>query len=376
MSLKDIINQRITFIKEIREQLHDNAELAFDEHKTREIIIGCLKEIDSSIDIKNYAGTGLAAVMNNGESCIAVRADMDALPINGVFHGCGHDYHMAVSLGVAQVLKDIGYKNCIKFIFQPAEEGSGGALPMIEEGVLENPIVTNVIGFHVWPEVPVGQIEVSPGPSMASVDDFHITFTGKGGHAAMPYKCLNPIYPSIDFIETINIKSRIEQDPLNPHIITVSSIQSGSAPNVIADTSKVLGTVRTFDSVQRHKLYEEIDRTAKLSADKYNCSVDVHYEFQYPPLISEKNLTENFISTTKSLIGSDNVKPLEKTFAAEDFSFFAEKVPSVHFRLGICDGEKGMYPLHSPHFDVHDESLYYGIYIITNFIISLEKGII
>lgn len=372
MNLKDIINKRIPLIKEIRENLHNNAELAFNEHKTRQIIINSLKKIDDNIDIKTYAGTGLAALMNRGETCLAIRADMDALPINGVFHGCGHDYHMAVALGVAQVLKDLGYEKCIKFIFQPAEEGSGGALPMIEEGVLENPKVSNVIGFHVWPELPVGKIEVSPGPSMASVDDFHITFTGKGGHAAMPFKCLNPIYPAIDFIESINIKSRIEQDPLEPHIVTVSSFQSGAAPNVIADNAKVLGTVRTFNSEQRQNLHGEIIKTSKLSAEKYGCSVDIHYEFQYPPLISEKAFTERFIFSAKTLTGDENVKPLERTFAAEDFSFFAEKVPSVHFRLGICDGEKGIYPLHSPHFSVNDEALFNGIHIITNFIISLN----
>jgi amidohydrolase len=372
MNITEIIQQRLPYIKQIRENLHNNAELAFNEYKTRQIVLDSLKKIDDNIDIKTYAGTGLAASMNTGDTCIAIRADMDALPINGVFHGCGHDYHMAVSLGVAHVLKDIGYDRCIKFIFQPAEEGSGGALPMIREGVLENPKVTNIIGFHVWPEIPVGKIEVSPGPSMASVDDFHITFNGKGGHAAMPFKCLNPIYPAMDFIQSINIKSRIEQDPLNPHIVTVSSFQSGAAPNVIADSSKVLGTVRTFNNDQRKKLHDEIIRVSKLSAEKYCCSVDVHYEFQYPPLLNENVFTENFIRVTKSLLGEENVQPLERTFAAEDFSFFAEKVPSVHFRLGICDGEKGVEPLHSPNFSVNDEALFYGIYIITNFILSIK----
>jgi amidohydrolase len=372
MDLKEVIQNILPEIKDVRQKLHDNAELAFNEFKTQAVLLSFLKELDADMDIKILAQTGIATTMNKGSHCIALRADMDALPINGLFHGCGHDYHMAVSLGVAKVLKAIGFDKCVKFIFQPAEEGEGGALPMIEEGVLENPIVRNVIGFHVWPELPVGRIEAASGPSMASVDDFHITFRGKGGHAAMPFKCLNPIYPAIDFIQTMNIKSRIEQNPLEPHVLTFSSLQCGNTPNVISDEATVLGTVRTFNEEQRYRLHEDLINSSNLSAEKFGCTDDVHYEFQYPPLVSDRAFTESFIAVTEALIGSENVLPLEKTFAAEDFSFFSQKVPSVHFRLGISDGSKGLSPLHSPHFDVSDDALFYGIYIIANFIISIS----
>ena len=217
--------------------------------------------------------------------------------------------------------------------------------------------------------VPVGKIEVAGGPSMASVDDFHVTFKGVGGHAAMPHLCKNPLYPALDFIESMNIKSRIEQNPLNSHIITFSSMQCGTAPNVIADESKVLGTVRTFDNNLRNKIYEDI-QNVKLCAEKYGCSSEVKYNFQYPPLINDNDLAKKFINITKELIGNENVLPLEKTFAAEDFAFFAEKVPSVHFRLGISDGVKGLHPLHSPGFNASDESLFHGIYIISNFLLN------
>jgi hippurate hydrolase len=244
---------------------------------------------------------------------------------------------------------------------------------MIEQGVLENPNVKYMLGFHVWPMLAAGKIEVAPGPSMASVDDFHIVFKGLGGHAAMPHLCKNPIYPALDFIQSMNIKSRIEQNPLNSHIITFSSIQCGTAPNIIADTSKIMGTVRTFDNNLRNKLHEDIQKIATLSAEKYNCSVDINYKFQYPPLLSDTNLTKDFIDITKKSIGDENVLPLEKTFAAEDFSFFAEKVPSVHFRLGISDGVNGINPLHSPDFNAAEESLFHGIHIITNFLLNFEN---
>ena len=368
MDLKKLLEENISEVKDIWNKLHCNAELSYKEFKTQGIILDFFKELGMNTQI--LAKTGVVATMNEGTDCIAIRADMDALPVNGVSHVCGHDYHMAVTLGVALLLKKIGFKKCVKFIFQPAEESEGGALPMIEQGVLENPTVKCMLGFHVWPMLQVGKIEVASGPSMASVDDFSITFKGMGGHAAMPHLCKNPLYPALDFIESMNIKSRIEQNPLNSHILTFSSMQCGSAPNIIADKSKVLGTVRTFDNNLRNKIHEDIQSISTLCAEKYGCSAEVKYSFQYPPLISDSNLTKEFIDVTKELIGSENVLPLEKTFAAEDFAFFAEKVPSVHFRLGISDDVKGIHPLHSPEFNASKESLYHGIYIITNFLLN------
>lgn len=369
MDLNQIIHSKLDVIKDVRKTLHENAEIGFNEYKTKKIVEDFIHNLN--VKTQTVAKTGVVAILNEGVECVAIRADMDALPVNGVSHVCGHDYHMAVALGVCQALKDINYKKCIKFIFQPAEEGAGGAIPMINEGVMENPLVKNVIGFHVWPEVKVGTIEVAPGPSMGSIDDFTFTFKGKGGHAAMPHKCINPIYPAIDFIDTITIKSRIEHDPQSPHILTISSIQSGKVCNVIEDKAKVLGTVRTFNNKQRITLQEEIVKTAKLCAEKYSCEVDTPYNSLYPPLQNDKDFTEKFINITKKLIGKDNVLPLEKTFASEDFAFFAEKVPSVHFRLGIDDGVKGTHPLHSPNFDANEDALFYGIYVIVNFILSM-----
>jgi hippurate hydrolase len=168
----------------------------------------------------------------------------------------------------------------------------------------------------------------------------------------------------------MNIKSRTENNPLDSHVVTFSSIQAGAASNVIADECIVKGTVRTFNSELRDKLYKDIVKTANLSAEKFDCTVDINYNFEYPPLISDKELTDKFIDITGQLIGKDNVLPLVKTFAGEDFGFFAEKVPAVHFRLGISDGEKGMHPLHSPYFDAAEESIFYGIYILVNYIIN------
>jgi hippurate hydrolase len=368
VNLKDIVRQNFNTILELRKKLHENAELSFKEYKTQDIILDFLKSLE--IDTKISAKTGVVGTLNNADECIAIRADMDALPVNGVFHACGHDYHMAVTLGTALVLKKLGIDKCVKFIFQPAEESEGGALPMIEEKILENPKVKFMIGFHVWPNVKVGTIEVSNGASMASVDEFCINFKGKGGHAAMPNLSLNPIYPALDFIQSMNIKSRIENNPLDSHVITFSSIQCGNAPNVIADDCKILGTVRTFNNELRNKIYEDFLTTSSMCSQKYGCTTDVKYNFLYPPLISDNLVTEKFINATSKLIGKENVLPLQKTFAGEDFAYFAEKVPSIHFRLGISDDIKGVHSLHSSNFDASEEAIFYGIYIITNFILS------
>lgn len=370
LEIREVIEKNIETLKDLRKKLHINAELSFEEKKTQGIIIDYFKNLN--MDTKVLARTGVVATLNSGDTCIAIRADMDALPVNGVSHACGHDYHMAIVLGTALILQRLGFDKAVKFIFQPGEETEGGAVPMIKEGVLENPQVKYMIGFHVWPKVPIGTIEVASGVSMASVDNFDVRFIGKGGHAAMPQLCKNPLYPAIEFIQSMNIQSRIENNPLDPHIITFASVKCGNVNNVIAEECEVLGTVRTFNSELRNKLHYDILKNAQLSAEKYGCKVEMKYDFQYPPLISNELLTNKFTEITKKLIGADNVLHLEKTFAAEDFAFFAEKVPAVHFRLGIEEGSKGTHPLHSPDFDASEDAILNGIYIITNFIISME----
>lgn len=373
MDIMKAIHNNIETVKELRKKLNQHAELSFQEYKTQAIITDFFDNLE--IPYVKLAQTGVVATLNQGEQCIALRADMDALPVNGISHACGHDYHMAIVAGVALVLKALHFEKCVKFIFQPGEETTGGALPMILEGVLENPKVTNVIGFHVWPNLPVGSIEAAAGPSMASDDDFKFVFQGKGGHAAMPHLCKNPLYPAMDFIQTINEKSRTELNPLNAHVITFASMQCGNASNVIADQCIVSGTVRTFDSSTRNTIHQMMLHTASLCAEKYQCSVDVKYNLQYPPLINEAAFTEKFIAVTQALIGEKNVLHLEKTFAAEDFAYFAEKVPSVHFRLGIEDGIKGLQPLHAMGFDASEEAIFYGVLILTNFILTISKDL-
>jgi hippurate hydrolase len=372
MELKDVVRSKFEEIKGYRKLLNENAELSFVEFNTSRIIKGILDELE--IKTETIFNTGVVGLMNEGETCVALRADMDALPVNGVSHACGHDFHMAVVLGTALVLKEIGCEKTVKFIFQPGEEDkTGGALPMINEGVLENPEVKCALSLHVWPGVNVGQIEVSSGPTMASVDSFIVRFIGKGGHAAMPYLCKNPLYPSIDFIQSMNNKLHIENNPLDQFVVTFTSISAGEASNVIADEAIVRGTVRTFNSDLRKKIKKDLINGADASAAKYGCTAQVTYGDGYPPLINDQALTKHFVEETEEILGRDNVLPLTKSFTAEDFAFFAERVPSVHFRLGIKEGEVGGEALHSTKFSASDEALYYGVLVMANFIMRMEE---
>ncbi|OPJ61661.1 M20 family metallopeptidase [Clostridium oryzae] len=368
MDLKEVINSRLTEFKDLRKLLHNNAELGFSEYKTQKIIMDYLSTI--GIKSNKLAKTGVVGVMNDGCDCNALRVDIDALPINGVFHGCGHDYHMAIALGTASTLKAMHYDKCFKFIFQPAEETTGGALPMIKEGVLNEPKVKNLLGFHVWPDVELGTIEVTDKASMASVDDFKITFKGKGGHAAIPSAFINPIVPGVEFIKDMNDYFHASEGAYKTHILSITTLKCGEAPNVVSDSAVVMGTLRTFDEGIRKNFKNKIISLASSYAEQHHCHINIDYDEQYPPLKNDMKLTKAFKEITANLIGSKNVLDLMPTFAGEDFAFFSEAAPSVHFRLGITHGEKGRFPLHSQYFTADDNCIFYGIYILTNFILK------
>lgn len=371
LNVEAIVKDKFELIKSIRKELNENPELSFKEYKTSDIIKRYLKSF--GIETKSSFNTGVIGVLNKDELCIGVRADMDALPVNGVSHACGHDYHMAVALGVAVVLKELAFDKNVKFIFQPGEEESGGALPMIKEGVLEAPEVKYVIGFHGWPGLPVGKIQVSAGPSMGSVDDFKITFKGKGGHAAMPELFINPINPATDLIQSFNKKIEIENNPKDPVVVTFAAINAGNAYNVVPDEARVLGTVRTFNPKYREKIKNDLINEAKSIGEKYKCSVSIEYKDGYPPLINDSAMADLFIETSKKVLGEQNVLPLNRTFAAEDFSFFTERVPGIHFRFGIMEGDKGKEVLHSAKFQGSDNSLYYAVLAVVCFIYKLRE---
>lgn len=371
LTLTNKLNEKLI---DIRKELNKNAELSFNEFKTQKILSRILSEYN--IDHKFIGGTGIVATIgdiSNDSKVIAVRADMDALPVNGASHLCGHDYHMTVALGTALLLKETNFQHPVKFLFQPGEEGGGGAVKLIEEGALKGPDVDTIIGFHVWPNVPVGSIEITAEASMASVDDFFIDFKGVGGHAATPERCINPLYASIDFIEKIE---KFKKSLQGKYVLTIGGIGGGERANIISENSRVFGTFRTFDNEIRNKIKNFIETTISEVSKIHNVDGKITYDYPYPPLIPNKIATEKFKNFAIKLLGEDKVSHAIPTYAAEDFSYFCDEslgVKGVHFRLGIEEDTKGTYPLHSPNFSASDKCIKTGVNLLASYLTSFYK---
>ena len=349
-----------------RRAIHQNPELSFEEYETAKIITDIL--FRHGIDYQcGIAKTGIVAhIGTKTDKVLLIRADMDALPVeentalpyksqkSGVMHACGHDIHTASALAAALILKK--YENLlngsVKIVFQPAEETTGGALPMIEEGVLSNPKVTCAIGGHVSPQFKVGKVKYRKGPLMASPDDFEIKFIGKSTHGAEPQNGISPIIPASEFVcKTSVIGDELKKNGDN--VLSVCTIISDGNTNIIPDTAVVKGTFRTFDEESRHNAAKLLEDEAMTIAQKHGASIEFKYNFMYPPLINDDKITELLVQTAANAIGNENISEFEKPLmTGEDFSYFAKNVPAVFFWYGANGGSDA--PLHSSKF-VADE---------------------
>lgn len=365
----------------VRRQIHMHPELAFEEFKTAEIICSFLKKhgIDYTDSI---AKTGICAKLGKeGGKALLIRADMDALPINentdleyaskenGKMHACGHDIHIAVALAAAYVLKQ--YENeldgCVKIIFQPAEETTGGAKPMIDEGIMENPKVTAAIGGHVTPALEVGKVWLKKGALMASPDDFSVRFIGKSTHGAEPQNGISPIIPAAEFALGIKdyVLNSISDD--SHCVLSVCTISGGNSVNIIPDETTVIGTFRSFSENSRQTAAKAIETLADSIAKKHGAKVEVKYNFLYPPVINDALITEKMHSILTKTIGSENIIHLEKPLmTGEDFSYFANEVPSVFLWYGCSDGVNTS-PLHSDKFIADERAIETAVNIFCEF---------
>ncbi len=348
-----------------RRAIHQNPELSFEEYETAKIITDILLKHG----IKYQSGiskTGIVAhIGTKTDKVLLIRADMDALPIEestplpyksqnkGVMHACGHDIHTASALTAALILKkyESQLNGSVKIIFQPGEETSGGALPMIEEGVLENPKVTCAIGGHVSPQFDVGKIKYRKGPLMASPDDFEITFTGKSTHGAEPQNGISPIIPASEFVcKASDIGNELKK--IGDNVLSVCTIISDGNTNIIPDTAVVKGTFRAFDEKSRNKASKLLEDEAMSIAKKHGARIEFKYNFMYPPLINDAEITELLVQVAGKSLGAENISEFEKPLmTGEDFSYYAKNVPSVFFWYGARTNDA---PLHSSEF-VADE---------------------
>lgn len=371
-------------IVSIRRYMHMHPELSFQEFETSNYIKRILKSWDIKF-LDGYANTGILVNLKGKESSsrvIALRADFDALPIleendveyksknEGIMHACGHDAHTASMLGALKILhktKD-HWRGTIKFIFQPAEERlPGGAKQMIEEGVLENPNVQHVIAQHVLPELEVGKVGFRCGTYMASTDELYVTISGKGGHAAIPSSYNNPIIASSELVLDLNQFFNDKADA----IFAIGYIDGKGSTNIIPNEVNLMGTFRALDESFRLESHNHMNRIVDQVAKKYNIKIDLNIKKGYPALNNDIQFTLNQINKAKEFLGEKNVIDLPIRMTAEDFSYFANAVPSCFYRLGTGNKDKGLiHGLHTSKFNIDEDSLKIGMGLMAFLAIS------
>ena len=380
--IKSLAKELLPEIISIRRHLHANPELSFEEKETANYICSILHK--ENIEFKSgIAGTGIVATIkgNNPESrTIALRADMDALPIkeenkseycsknNGVMHACGHDVHSASLLGTAMILNRCRSEinGTVRLIFQPGEEKlPGGASLMIKEGVLQNPTPDFILGQHVFPELETGKVGFRSGMYMASTDELYLTVKGKGGHAAMPSQYINPLIIASEILIQLNEmfmgENKIQKEI--PTVLAFGKINStGGATNVIPEEIKMEGTFRTMNEEWRNKAHEEMRARVSARAKEMGGEAELRIERGYPFLVNDEKTTANSKNAAIEYLGKENVVDLDLRMTAEDFSYYTQVIPACFYRLGTRNESKGIISaVHTPTFDVDENSLEIGM---------------
>lgn len=362
----------------IRRTIHSNPELAFHENGTAKLVCETLE--GAGIQVKTHVGgTGVVGLIkgNRQGRVVALRADMDALPLmensgvgfqsrtEGVMHACGHDAHVAMLLGAAMILANhrATLHGTVKFLFQPAEEAAergGGAKPMIEAGVLHNPKVDYVFGLHIFSNYPSGTFALRGGAAMAASGTFKIRIVGRGGHGSSPHLAVDPVFVAAQVITALqSIRSRMI-DPVEPFVISVCSVHSGTANNIIPDEAVLEGTVRTVDENTRRKVRTLVPRVAKSTCRAFGATCEVELEEAYPATINDHSVTKSVSRILKS-IPQTKVVEVPPLLTAEDFSFFLREVPGTYYFLGTRNAELGcVYPNHSSRFKIDEGVLKFG----------------
>ena len=361
---------------EIRRHIHAHPELSFEEKKTAAFVEEQLRSM--GLEPQRMASTGVVCVIEGGKPgpVVALRGDMDALPIkeeneasycsqnDGVMHACGHDVHTTCVLGAAMVLNELkaDLNGSVKLIFQPGEEKlPGGASIMIKEGALENPKPEAIFGQHVFPELDAGKVGFRAGKYMASADEVYLTVRGKGGHAALPHKNIDPVAAAAQVLIALQQVASRKANPLLPTVLSFGKIEANGATNVIPDKVEIAGTFRTFDEEWRAEAHEEIKRIAEQTAASFGAACDVRVEKGYPFVHNDEALTERARRSAEAYLGKENVVDLEMRATGEDFSYYSQVMPGSFHRLGVRNEAKGIvHPVHTPQFDVDESCLEIG----------------
>jgi hippurate hydrolase len=368
----------------IRHHLHAHPELSYQEFETSKFVQEKLKAYNIPFEIKATTGViGIIESKNPGSRIVALRADLDALPINeenevdykskndGIMHACGHDVHTTCLLGAAKILSEIKneWEGTVKLIFQPGEEKNpGGASLLIKEGVLDSPAPQCIFGMHVNPQLEKGLLSFRSGKVMASADEIYITIRGKGGHAAAPHFTTDTILIASQLVVSLQQIISRHNDPLQPSVLSITSFQGGFTTNVIPTEVKLMGTFRAMNEEWRFKAHDLLRRQTEGLVAAMGAEADIHIDIGYPSVYNDEALHKKANTIAKDFMGTENVLETEVRMGAEDFGFYTQKIPGCFFRLGTRNKEKGITAgVHTPKFNIDEDAIEIGMSMMACF---------
>jgi amidohydrolase len=375
------------YTQSLRRDFHRHPELGFQETRTSGIVAQELKSL-GLIPTSGIAGTGVIVMIEGAHPgpVVMLRFDMDALPIleqtgvdfasqnNSVMHACGHDGHVAIGLTIAKLLVGIreNLSGSVKLVFQPAEEGLGGAERMIADGTLLSPRPDIALGMHLWNEKPLGWFGLNPGPIMAAADIFNIEVLGKGGHAAQPHLVVDPIIASAQVIIGLQTIVSRNVSPLQTAVISVAMIHGGEAFNVIPPRVNLQGTIRTFDPLVRELVIERFRQTVSRTAEAFNCQVNIELRSLTPAVINDPNMTAKLQRTIQKVLPESEIDNDFRTMGSEDMAFFLQEIPGCFVFVGSANAELGLNaPHHHPEFNFDEQALPRAAAILTEMVVAL-----
>jgi amidohydrolase len=392
IDLPSLIAPHLESLTQLRRDIHSHPEIAFEEHHTSARIVEELERIPGLQIRKGMArGTGVIATLGADKAgpCIALRADMDALPmqeetglpyaskIDGRAHACGHDGHVACLIGAARVLSEISDQLAgpVRFIFQPAEEGGGGGRYMVEEGALDNPKAVAAFALHGWPYLPVGMVGgYRGGPSMASTDTISVELVGRGCHAAAPHNGADPIVAASHIITALQTVRSRRISPTEPSVVSITRISGGTANNIIAERLTFGGTIRTLSADVREQVIQEVRSVIEKTADALGVKANVSIKEGYPVLVNDPELAQHALSVAREELGENVVGEISPSMGGEDFAFYSQKVPVTLWRLGVKNPDATeITPLHSPRYDFADAAIALGVRMHCALVIATQK---
>lgn len=363
---------------DVRHHLHARPELSYQEFETSKFIQNKLEQLGIPFEIKATTGVlGLLKGKNPASRVFAIRADMDALPITeennvpyksknkGVMHACGHDVHTTCLLGAAKILNELKseWEGTIKLIFQPGEEKNpGGASFMIKEGVLDKPKPSGIIAMHVHTGIPAGHASFRSGKVMASADEIYITIKGRGGHAASPHLCIDPVLIASQLVLSLQQVVSRNANPFEPSVLSITSIQGGTTTNVIPNEVKLMGTFRAMDEQWRNEAHRHIRKIAEETVHSMGADVELHIDKGYPAVINNRKLNETARNAAEEFLGKENVEETELRMGSEDFGYYAQQIPACFYRVGVRNEKKGIISgVHTPTFDIDENAIEAGM---------------